>query len=40
VRFPSEARQRLEAALTIFLRLGAKKDVERVRAAIAELDRA
>jgi hypothetical protein len=33
------ARQRLEAALAIFRRLGARKDVERVEQAIADLRR-
>jgi tetratricopeptide (TPR) repeat protein len=33
------ARERLEAALAIFLRLGARKDVERVEQAIADLQR-
>jgi hypothetical protein len=34
---PGSARERLEAALAIFRRLGAHKDIERVEQAIADL---
>lgn len=36
---PEQARERLEQALAIFGRLGAKKDVERAEQAVAALDR-
>jgi hypothetical protein len=36
---PRRARDQLEAALVIFQRLGAKKDVERTGQALAALDR-
>jgi len=34
---PEQARERLEKALSIFVRLGTKKDVERMEQALAEL---
>jgi hypothetical protein len=36
---PQRARERLEAALAIFRRLGARKDAERVEQALADLSR-
>jgi hypothetical protein len=36
---PRSGRERLEAALVIFRRLGAQKDVERTEQALAALDR-
>jgi hypothetical protein len=36
---PGPAQERLEAALAIFRRLGARKDAERVEQALADLQR-